>query len=72
MGHLVYGVEAVRSLSRSDGAGENSSSGPQPYQPYEAEVTNSPISNMNIQARSQQMYIGGARYIYAKARPNEV
>ena len=25
--------------------GENSTSGPQPYQPYEAEVTNSPISN---------------------------
>jgi len=27
--------------------GENSTSGPQPYQPYEAEVTNSPISNMS-------------------------
>ncbi len=26
--------------------GENSTSGPQPYQPYEAEVTNSPISNI--------------------------
>ncbi len=25
--------------------GENSTGGPQPYQPYEAEVTNSPISN---------------------------
>jgi len=25
--------------------GENSTSGLQPYQPYEAEVTNSPISN---------------------------
>jgi hypothetical protein len=25
--------------------GENSTSGPQPYQPYEAEGTNSPISN---------------------------
>ncbi len=25
--------------------GENSTTGPQPYQPYEAEVTNSPISN---------------------------
>ncbi len=25
--------------------GEYSTSGPQPYQPYEAEVTNSPISN---------------------------
>ncbi len=26
--------------------GENSTSGPQPYQPNEAEVTNSPISNI--------------------------
>ena len=25
--------------------GENSTGGPQPYQPYDAEVTNSPISN---------------------------
>jgi hypothetical protein len=25
--------------------GENSTSGPQPYQPYKAKVTNSPISN---------------------------
>ncbi len=25
--------------------GENSTGGPQPYQPYEAEVTDSPISN---------------------------
>jgi len=25
--------------------GENSTSGPQPYQPYEAKVTNFPISN---------------------------
>ena len=24
---------------------KNSTSGPQPYQPYEAEITNSPISN---------------------------
>ncbi len=28
--------------------GENSTSGPQPYQPYEAEVTNSPISNRSL------------------------
>ncbi len=28
--------------------GENSTSGPQPYQPYEAEVTNSPISNRRL------------------------
>jgi hypothetical protein len=27
---------------------ENSTSGPQPYQPYEAEVTNSPISNSSV------------------------
>jgi hypothetical protein len=32
--------------------GENSTSGPQPYQPYEAEVTNSPISNTKFHQHS--------------------
>ncbi len=42
-GILVYGVEAVRSLSRSEQV--KTLLAGQPYQPYEAEVTNSPISN---------------------------
>ena len=42
------------------GAGENSSSGPQPYQPYEAEATNSPISN--IHKVVQHRRVGLKRY----------
>ena len=30
--------------------GENSTSGPQPYPPYGAEITNSPISNLTLAA----------------------
>jgi hypothetical protein len=35
--------------------GGNSTSGPQPYQPYEAEVTNSPISNRNQMSDSSAL-----------------
>ena len=33
--------------------GENSTSGPQPYQSYEAELANSPISNTNFFIRGR-------------------
>jgi len=42
----MYSLLAVRRLGIQDVEGENSTSGPQPYRPYEAEVTNSPISNI--------------------------
>ncbi len=32
---------------------KNSTSGPQPYQPYEAKVTNSPISNSKLPSQSK-------------------
>jgi hypothetical protein len=38
--------------------GENSTSGPQPYQPYEAKVTNSSISNMS-ELRRGSVKVGG-------------
>jgi len=38
---------------------ENSTSGPQPYQPYEAEVTNSPISNRNRNCEGGKFEGGG-------------
>ena len=41
-GHIDVLVVAVRTLSMYvQGGSENSTTGPQPYQPYEAEVTNS-------------------------------
>ena len=40
---LLYGGRLSRRLE-----GENCTSGPRPYQPYEAEVTNSPISNRGV------------------------
>ncbi len=47
--------------------GENSTSGPQPYQPYEAEVTNSPISNSLVfEARTLESYRGHGAPTYAR------
>jgi len=37
--------------------GENSTSGPQPYQPCEAEVTNSPISNIESLENLEKIFV---------------
>ncbi len=47
--------------------GENSTGGPQPYQPYEAEVTNSPISNNpNAKAAAKKEYASAINHWKAK------